>query len=112
MAPDASETLLAEFQQRSRRFRRRIRRLRKGQGQVPGDQNDDVVPPADPVPLEQAFNEAIQLGDAAADEVASDDEQGAVESDTWSHDRVDRGREMERLEQILLRENHEFHLHC
>ena len=106
---NASETLLAEFHQRSRRFRRRIRRRRRDQGP---DVQVDVAPPADPVPLEQVFNEAIQPGDGAVDEVASDGEPEANGSDTWSHDRVDRGREMERLEQVLLRENHEFHLHC
>ena len=112
MALDASETLLADFKNRSRRYRRRIRRLLENNGQdaAPGDQVDQG-PPAGAVPLEAAFNEAVHINAVDADQ---DEGDGPVEnnSSTWSHERVDRGREMDRLEQILLRENHEFHLHC
>ena len=101
----ASETLLAEFQRRSRRFRRRVRRHDR-------PVNNDAGA-AEPVPLGEVFNEAIDAAAVVGPDVdGGEDVQAGDDSDTWSHDRIDRGREMERLEQILLRENHEFHLHC
>ena len=112
MAPNASETLLADFKSRSRRYRRRIRRLLENNQQDGAPENQaDQAPPADAVPLEEVFNDAIHVDDVDVDH---DGVGEPVDSDssTWSHGRIDQGREMDRLEQILLRENHEFHLHC
>ena len=116
MSSDASETLLQEFKKRSRRFRRRLRRRDPSP-----DRDDNAEPvPVQPVQgqaggnqiqLDVDLNEAINLGN---DDSPDEDVVAGAEAsdDTWSHDRVDRGREMDRLEQILLKENAEFHLHC
>ena len=109
----ASETLLQEFKRRTRRFRRRVRRRNRPNQPLQNQPEPEAA--GNPVNLAEDLNQAINLGDDA-----SDDDVGVVDradqdqdlSDTWSHDRIDRGREMDRLEQILLKENAEFHLHC
>lgn len=123
MSSDASETLLQEFKKRSRRFRRRLRRRDPNLDRVVNVEPNPAQPDPDhaggnQIQLDVDLNEAINLGsdddDASGDDApdggaAAGDE---VSDDTWSHDRIDRGREMDRLEQILLKENAEFHLHC
>ena len=110
----ASETLLQEFKRRTRRFRRRVRRRNRQpepmQDADGGEPEQQAV--GNPVNLAEELNQAVIL-----DDDDSNDDAGVVvndqdNSDTWSHDRIDQGREMIRLEQILLRENAEFHLHC
>lgn len=111
MDPRASETLLQDFKRRARRFRRRVRRRNRPDQLLQNEPEQQAA--GNPVNLAEDLNQAINLGD---DE--SNDEVGVVGgddqdlSDTWSHDRIDHGREMDRLEQILLKENAEFHLHC
>ena len=116
MSLDASETLLQDFKRRSRRFRRRIRRRERGRANVGPVQpaQPDVPAAGNQIQLDVDLNEAINLGndDSNDDEVAPVGEGDHSESDSWSHDRIDRGREMEKLERALLKENAEFHLHC
>ena len=103
----ASESLLEDFRQRSRRFRRRIRRraqnLVDGVGADHGGDADDEVEPGlaqDEDGREVDLNAAIpEGGDAASD-------------DDWSFDRIDEAKRLDHLEQILLKENNQFHLHC
>ena len=106
----ASESLLEDFRQRSRRFRRRVRRrvrnlAANADAAQAGDDGDEVEPglARNEDGQEVDLNDAIQ--DAAdVDEVADDDD--------WSFDRIDEARRLDHLEQILLKENHQFHLHC
>ena len=110
----ASETLLQEFKRRARRFRRQVRRRNRQVEPVQGADGGEPEEPAagNPVNLAEELNQAVNLGDDDSNDdavvVANDQDL----SDTWSHDRIDQGRDMIRLEQILLKENAEFHLHC
>lgn len=107
----ASETLLEDFKRRSRRFRRRNRLRGNGHVAPAGPAPEHVA--GEQVQLGANLNNAMNLGQDDSDEAAGVVGNGNQdESDTWSHDRIDRGREMDRLEQILLKENHQFHIHC
>ena len=101
----ASESLLEDFKRRSRRFRRRVRQ----QG------HPAAAPPVvDPVVLAEQLNQAAQLDeDDVDDDVPAGGAAGPeADSDSWTHERIDQGREQVRLEKILLKENEEFRLHC
>ena len=124
----ASETLLEDFRQRSRRFRRRVRRRVRNLVENPieaqaGDDEVDVQAGED-VAEAQAGNDVggVEPGIAQDDNGEDVDLNAAIQDDAdvdeaddvddWSFDRVDEAKRLDFLEQILLKENHQFHLHC
>ena len=110
---EASETLLVDFHRLGRRQRRR-RRRRQRREQERAAAGEDVRDGGEgnqpEVNLNDAIHEGNDGGPAGSGSDAGEDSSDGI--DDWSHDRIDRARELERLEQILLRENAQFILHC
>ena len=111
----ASETLLNDYRRRCRRFRRRVRRRPSGQEDEkhasPSSTVDADVPAEDDKPPVN-LDDAIHAGDDTnVDDIAQEVADGDVSSD-WSLERIERAQNVDRLEQILLAENDQFHLHC
>ena len=124
----ASETLLEDYHQRARRFRRRIRRRVRdlannaapdldGDGEGSSDDNgadepvgDGVNEPVEPGVAQDVNGQNVDLNEAIPDAEAFEGAVGA--DDDWSFDRIDEAKRLDHLEQILLKENREFILHC
>ena len=115
----ASESLLEDFRQRSRRFRRRVRRRVRNLVENPVEapagedvvevQANEEVDNVEPGFAQDSDGEDVDLNAAIQDDA---DVNGAGDDDDWSFDRIDEARRLDFLEQILLKENHQFHLHC
>ena len=151
----ASETLLEDFHQRSRRFRRRVRRRVRnlsndnvvapenndaghqdnnaddqagdnvdqvndnavagdpaGDDVDQGNDNDVAIEQAEPGVAHGVDGQNIDLNEAIPDAAAFEGAAGVDDDDEWSFSRIDEARRLDHLEQILLKENRDFHLHC
>ena len=118
----ASESLLEDYHQRSRRFRRRIRRRVENlanadagaegvEDAVAGEDGEGNVG-VEPGLAQDENGHEIDLNAAIPDDADAAGVNDNPDGDTWSFNRIDEAKRLDYLEQILLKENHQFHLHC
>ena len=118
----ASESLLEAYHQRSRRFRRRVRRRiqnlananagDEGGEDAGADEAGEDVEEVEPGLAQDENGHEVDLNAALPDEADAAGVGDNLDDDDWSFNRIDEAKRLDFLEQILLKENHQFHLHC